>query len=141
MYRSVEDMLQIYVLVVAVNALMGGVIILSKFKEDALQGALRGNTFTLSLAIIACVIAVASLIAPYGSGGLSTIPLLGDLFPTLITIAGYFVFLTRYIRQNYPDKVELNNFFITVEANEYYVGIACLAIAVIHFLFPAMLFL
>ena len=134
-------MLQIYLLVVAVNALMGVVIILGKSKEDALQGFLKGNTFTLSLSIIACVIAVASLVAPYGQGGLSTIPLLGDLFPTLITLAGYFVFLTRYIRQNYPDKVEANNFFSTVEASEYYVGIACLAIAIIHFLFPAILFL
>lgn len=133
-------MLQIYLLVVAVNTLMGVVIVLGKFKEDALQGFLRGNTCTLSLSIVSCVIAVASLVAPYGQG-VSAIPLLGDLLPTLATLAGYFVFLTRYIRQNYPDKVDANNFFSTVEASEYYVGIACLAIAIVHFLFPAVLFL
>ncbi|MGP1439837.1 MAG: hypothetical protein ACTTJ3_03760 [Treponema sp.] len=134
-------MLQIYLLVVAINALMGVVIILGKFADDSSQSFLHGNTFTLTLTIISCVIAVASLIAPYGQGGIGTLPLLGDLFPTLITFAGYLVFLTRYIRQNYPDKIETNNFFITIEANEYYIGIACLAVATIHFLFPAMLFL
>lgn len=134
-------MLQIYLLVVAVNALMGAVIIIGKFNEDALQGFLRGNAFTLSLSIVACIIAVASLVAPYGHSGVSTIPLLGDFFPTLITFAGYFVFLTRYIRQNYPDKVDNNNFFMAIESNEYYVGIGCIAIAIVHFLFPAVLFL
>ena len=134
-------MLQIYLLVVAVNALMGAVIIIGKFKEDALQGFLRGNAFTLSLSIVACIIAVASLVAPYGHSRVSTIPLLGDFFPTLITFAGYFVFLTRYIRQNYPDKVDNNNFFMAIESNEYYVGIGCIAVAIVHFLFPAVLFL
>ena len=134
-------MLQIYWLVVAINALMGAIIILKKFKEDSSQSFLHGNTFTLGLTIVASIIAMASLIAPYGQGGISTIPLLGDLLPTLVTLAGYFVFLTRYIRQNYPDKVEGNNFFSTIETSEYYIGIACLVIAVVHFLFPAMLFL
>lgn len=134
-------MVQVYLLVVAINALMGVIIVLGKLKEDALQDFLRGNTFTLSLTIVACIIAIASLVAPYGQGGVSNIPLLGDLLPTLITLAGYFVFLTRYIKQNHPDKVEGNNFFMIVETNEYYVGIACLAIAIIHFLFPAVLFL
>ena len=133
-------MLQIYLLVVAVNTLMGAIIIIGKFKEDAFQGFLRGNAFTLSLSIVACVIAVASLVAPYGYGGASTIPLLGDLLPTLATLAGCSVFLTRYIRRNYPDKVDSNNFFMIIEANEFYIGIACLAIAIVHFLFPAILF-
>lgn len=133
-------MLQIYLLVVIVDALMGIIIVLEKFGEDSFKAFLRGNTFTLTVTILSCVIAVASLVAPYGKG-ISAIPLLGDLLPTLITLAGYFVFLTRYIRQNYPEKIENNNFFSTVETSEYYVGIACLAIAVIHFLFPAVLFL
>ncbi|MGP1438919.1 MAG: hypothetical protein ACTTKH_07600 [Treponema sp.] len=135
-------MLQIYLLVVAVNALMGAIIIMDKFnsKEESSQEVkypfLHSNTFTLALTIFACIIATSSLIAPYEG-----IIILGDLFPSLITFAGYFVFLTRYIKQNYPDKIENNNFFSIIEANEYYIGIACLAISIIHFLFPTLLFL
>lgn len=134
-------MLQIYVLVVAINALMGILIILGKFREGMQGDFLRGNTFTLTLTIVAFMIALFCLITPYGQGGLSAIPLLGDLLPTIITITGALVFLTRYMKQNHPDKIESNNFFLAIDANEYYVGISCVAIAIIHFLFPAILFL
>ena len=134
-------MLQIYVLVVAINALMGILIILGKFREGMQGDFLRGNTFTLTLTIVAFMIALFCLIAPYGQGGLSAIPLLGDLLPTIITITGALVFLTRYMKQNHPDKIESNNFFLAIDANEYYVGISCVAIAIIHFLFPGVLFL
>ncbi len=134
-------MLQIYVLVVAVNALMGILIVLGKFREDVQGNFLHGNIFTLTLTIIAFMIALFCLIAPYGQSGLSAAPLLGDFLPTIITVAGALVFLTRYIKQNHPDKIESNNFFLAVDTNEYYVGIACVAIAIIHFLFPGVLFL
>ncbi len=132
-------MLQIYFLAVVVNLLMGGIILFDKLKGEGYDGDgsfMHNNTFVLTLTIFACIIACSTLVAPY-----SGVPLLGDFLITVTTFAGYFVFLTRYIKANYPNAYTGNNWFALVEGSEFYIAIACLVMAVLHFFFPQALFL
>ena len=142
-------MLQICILVVAINTIMGIILIFDrKLGIDSQENTsfLNTTTFTLTVSIFALIIALSSLVAPYGvlSGKelpFSMLPILGDLFASIATALGFLGFLTRYLKTNHPAFYAEHSFFALIEANERPIGIACLAMAILHFLFPQMLFL
>lgn len=142
-------MLQIYALIVAINVIMGVIVLFDRVQGDGFEGDgsfIHNNTFTLTLTIFAGIIAISSLMAPYGekiNGELpfSMLPILGDLLPALATFAGYFVFLTRYLKANHPAVYTDNGFFALVENSEFHIAIFCLIVATIHFFFPQVAFI
>ena len=142
-------MLQICILVVAINILMGVILVFDRRLETNPEGEfffIHNNTFTLTVSIFALIIALSSLVAPYGiSNGkefsFSMLPILGDLFASIASILGFLEFLARYIKTNHPALYAEHSFFELVEANERPIGIICLVMAVLHFLFPQLLFL
>jgi len=140
-------MLQICILVVVINTIMG--IILSfdqKLEEDAVvdSSLIHNTTFTLTISIFALIIALSSLVAPYGvpTGkelSLSMMPILGDLFASLVTLLGSISFFARYAKTNHSSLYAEHSIFELVQANERAIGFACLTMATFHFLFPQML--
>lgn len=142
-------MLQIYALVVAVNIIMGTIIIFDRMRGEGYDGDgsfIHNNTFTLTLSIFAGIIAISSLMSPYGeltngTSSFAMLPVLGDLFPSIATLTGFFVFLARYLKANYPEIYTDNSFFLFIENGEIYIGIFCLTMATLHFFFPRLLLL
>lgn len=72
-----------------------------------------------------------------------SIPILGDLIPSLIGMAGGVSVLIEYYAANVTDddfelSDNLQAIFITPRK---YIGVACLAAALLHFLFPRAIFL
>ena len=140
-------MLQIYALVVAINVIMGIIIMFDRVKGEGFSGDgsfIHNNTFTLTLSIFAGIIAISSLMSPYGEltngvAGFAMLPILGDLFPALATLMGFFVFLTRYLKMNHPEIYTDNGFFLFIENSEFYIGVFCLIMATLHFFFPTAL--
>ena len=142
-------MLQICILVVAINTIIGIILVFDQKLDENPEGDvsfIHNNTFTLTVAIFALIVALSSLVAPYGevSGKeipFSMLPILGDLFASIATSLGFLGFLTRYMKINQPAFYAEHAFFELVEANERSIGFVCLTMAILHFLFPQMLFL
>ena len=140
-------MLQIYALLVAVNIIMGIIIMFDRVRGEGFSGDgsfIHNNTFTLTLSIFAGIIAVSSLMSPYGEpvngvGSFAMLPIIGDLFPAMATLMGFFVFLARYLKTNHPEIYTDNGFFLFIESSEFYIGIFCLIMATLHFFFPTLL--
>ena len=143
-------MLQIYVLVVAINIIMGIIMLFEgKLEEDASSATvsfIHNSTFTLTLSIFAGIIALSSFVSPYGEATgkdmpFSMLPVLGDFFASVATFAGFLGFLTRYIKVNHPSLYAGYSFFELIEMNERSIAIFCLVMATLHFLFPKALFI
>lgn len=142
-------MLQIYALVVAINVIIGVIVLFDRMQGDGFEGDgsfIHNNTFALTLTIFAGIIAISSLMAPYGertNGELpfAMLPILGDLLPALATFAGFFVFLTRYLKANHPTIYTDHSFFALVENSEFQIAVFCLIVATIHFFFPQVAFI
>lgn len=140
-------MLQIYALSVAINVIMGIIVLLGKKDEE--EGVdssfLRGNTFTLTITILAGVMAMSTLMAPYKASlsgfSFSAIPVFGDLLIAIATFLGFLVFLTRFLKNNHSKIYTEHNFFSLIERSEFYIAVLCLACAAVHFFFPAVFLL
>ena len=141
-------MLQICILVVAINTIMGIILVFDqKLESDATGDTsfIHSATFTLTVCIFALIIALSSLVAPYGvvtekEVSFSMMPVLGDLLASLATALGCLGFLSRHIKINHPAFYTEHSFLELVEANERLIGFTCLTMAILHFLFPQMLF-
>jgi len=128
---------------------MGSILVFAQKLEENSEGSvsfIRNNTFTLAISIFSLIIALSSLVAPYGVVGgkeipFSMLPVLGDLFAFITTSLGGLGFLARYIKINHSTLYAEYSFFELIEANERFIGYACFVMAILHFLFPQMLFL
>lgn len=64
--------------------------------------------------------------------------IIGDFVPAAAGVIGGLCYLLEYYNEVSDVKMQLNSFFETVFiTGKMYIGIACIAAAVIHFLFPA----
>ena len=141
-------MLQICILVVVINTIMGIILTFDRSLEESMEvntSFIHNTTFTLTLSILALIVSLSSLVAPYGVASgkeipFSMLPVLGDLFASIATALGCLSFLARYIKTNHPSFYAENSFFEMVEANERFIGVTCLTMAILHFLFPQILF-
>ena len=137
-------MLQICILVVAINTIIGIILVFDQ-KLESDNSFIHSTTFTLSVSIFALIIALSSLVAPYGVAtekeiSFSMMPVLGDLLASLATALGFLAFLARHLKTNHPSFYAEHSFLELVEANERLIGFTCLTMAILHFLFPQMLF-
>ena len=136
-------MVQFYVLSILVN-LTGGLLLsgdaLSKkiSSLDFCHKILKSETYTLTIAIIAAIAGLFKIISVF-EGDLYII---GDLLPAAASFTIAFYFFAKYLLDK---KGVLDGHFGTISAFiENYktpIGIACIIIAFLHFLFPGVVLL
>lgn len=124
-------MLQFYFLSIFFNLLTGFVLINNQKKIIELP-VLNERAFRIILGVITALTGVIKLFVVVNSRAV----IVADFLPAVIGMAGGF---TIFIQdENFNLATWLKNIFV---ANKMIVGIACLAVALLHFVFPGALFL
>jgi hypothetical protein len=136
-------MIQFYFLSILLNA-AGGFVLFSNGggKEtntvnDEIQFSLRSETFRLVLGVLCALMGLLKLLSPVQGD----IPVIGDLVPAAAGLAAGFILLLDYYhgRSFFEDGDGGIKTIITV--NRRWIGLAVIAAAVLHFIFPAVLLL
>jgi len=139
-------MIQLYLLSIILNGLIGFLLILGDTMEDSAPGKgfkffLSSWGFRLVLGILAAITGVLKLLSPISN----TTPILGDLFPALAGLAAGFTlifgFYREYSAKSGGTEGTLDRIGDAFLQNKKTVGISLLVISVLHFLFPTALFL
>ncbi len=138
-------MIQFYLLSVVFNTLAGLLLILSKpLAEDSQEATIAGlpfyetKNFRLMVGIIASFAGLMKLLTVMGSN----IPILGDIIPAIVGIVGGACLLYEFYVSSSKVEIHLSPLFEKVfVGGRKYVGIACLVVALLHFLVPQALFL
>ena len=134
-------MIQIYFLSIVCNALAGYILISGNSKgEEQPCPFLKDDTFRLVLGVISIVIGLLKIFTPQGN-----IVILGDLIPAAAGFASGIVLLVQYYRnkttlpedEGAETKLGLIR-FLTIK--RIIVGYIAIAAAVLHFLFPRIIF-
>jgi hypothetical protein len=136
-------MIQFYFLSIVFNAI-GGFCLLSEGKEEeaALETSLSiftGNeTFRLVLGVLSIVTGVLKILSSVPGD----IPVLGDLFPALAGFLTGFILVFEYYRGRAGVESEgAEKLEGMLSKNRKWIGLVPMAAAVLHFLFPTVLFL
>ncbi|MDR2746052.1 MAG: hypothetical protein LBB77_01270 [Treponema sp.] len=105
--------------------------------EDEIHFSLRNETFRLVLGVLCALVGLLKLLSPVQGD----IPVIGDLVPAAAGLAAGFVLLFDYYhgRSFFEDGDGRIKTIITV--NRRWIGLAVMAAAVIHFVFPSVLLL
>lgn len=135
-------MVQFYLLSVLLNALTGFVIIFADRDDERSPGkipdVLYDETFRLVLGTLAGVVGFFKFLTVVRGD----VPVVGDLLPALAGLAGSFVLLFEFYRtRNDLTEENLTPVIRSLVGSKKYIGIACIAVAILHFLFPVVLFL
>jgi hypothetical protein len=133
--------MQLWFLSVLLNVLSGLALVFfaetdESSVEDSAPAFFRHKTFRLALGILTALVGVVKLFAV-----INRPPVFGDLLPALAGIAGGGALLVGYFSASsagfeFPAIVRK----ICVDERKY-VGIACVCAAVLHFVFPQVIFL
>jgi hypothetical protein len=142
-------MVQLYFLSIVFNGLAGFLFVFSELgsgdsAEDNAKFSSVGSGFRLVIGILAAVTGILKLLLPMGEEGKIGLPILGDLLPALASLIAGFMLIFGFYRErsSHVDSEEKINRFGEVALHyKKAVGIALLAIALLHFLFPSALFL
>lgn len=146
--------MQLYFLSV-ITCLLSGLVLLSKKqteeisigdKKNLLEDVnkslkeselFKNKNFELIVAIITFLVGVLKLFF-VAKGGLI---ILGDLFPALMGITSGFAIFLHYFISTATTKPEFPSFIkIVFIDNIYWVGLASLIVAVVHFIMPGVIF-
>ncbi len=102
------------------------------FQEDAAGESLFSNPmFNLVSGALCLVTGIVILLAPYKGPSL-----LGDLAPALAAILGGASVLLSYLENRSDEFVAPEIVDAILISNKFYIGIACLIFAVLHFIAP-----
>jgi len=133
-------MLPIYFLSIALNALVGYILVFGR--EEAESGTLSLNldseTTRLLIGVLAAVMGLLKILSPVAGN----IPVVGDLIPALAGLGGGFILAFEYFRRRntvYSSGAERIEGLIA--KNRKLAGFICLGAAVIHLIFFPVLFL
>jgi len=141
-------MVQLYLLSIILNALIGLLLIFGDTKEgDSTAKGFRlfllSGGFRLVLGILAAITGILKLLSPMFIG--TKIPLFEDMLPAVAGIAAGFVLIFGFYRENSVKRDDaggnldrIGDMFLHYKKA---VGIFLLAAAALHFLFPTALFL
>ncbi|MDR3283596.1 MAG: hypothetical protein LBS97_00255 [Treponema sp.] len=143
-------MLQFYLLSVLLNVLTGLVLFFSFGKEQPAGDVQFGKaisiddpalfenkTFRLVLGLASGLVGILKLFVVAGS-----VRVFGDLLPALAGIAGACTLLLDYFTSTTSIEVNLpHGVDMVFRQGAKYIGIACITIAALHFIFPKTLFL
>lgn len=137
-------MLQFYFLSILLNTITGLVLLfvdkddLDVSPADKVPAFARDETFRLVLGILTGVTGFFKLLTAVRGD----VPVIGDLIPALAGLAGGFSLLYEFYRtRSTLEQENLPAFIQTIVDSRKYVGMACVAAACLHFLFPTILFL
>jgi hypothetical protein len=142
-------MVQLYFLSIVLNGLAGFLFVFADLDggdsaEDSVKFSSIGSGFRLIIGILAAVTGILKLLLPMGDAGKIGLPILGDLLPALASLTAGFMLIFGFYRERSPhvDSEEKINHFGEIALHyKKAVGIALLAVALLHFLFPSALFL
>ena len=137
-------MVQLYFLSIVLSGLAGFLFVFADLEEDnsAENGAkfsFIGGGFRLIVGILAAVTGILKLLSP-----MEGMPILGDLLPALAGLGAGFMLIFGFYRERSPhvdSEEKINRFGEVALHYKKAVGIALLAVALLHFLFPSALFL
>ena len=94
------------------------------------------KTVRLVIGIVTLVVGFVKLFV------VSKVPVFGDLIPVIAGLSGGFTLILEYYLQSSNIEVKEGSFIHKIFViNKRAVGILCLAAALLHFLFPKILFL
>lgn len=137
-------MLQFYFLSILFN-LVTGLMLLFSDREDLealtdakISSLARDETFRLVLGILTATTGFFKLLTAVRGD----VPVIGDLLPALAGLAGGFILLYEFYRlRSTLGETVLPKLMYTIVSSKNYIGIACIVIACLHFLFPTVLFI
>ena len=124
-------MLQFYFLSIFFNLLTGFVLFNEK-KQIIELSVLQDKAFRIVLGVITGVTGVIKLFVVVKT----SVVILGDFIPAIAGIAGGITLFLQGDNEKMPEW--FNKIFVT---NKFIVGIVCLAVALLHFVFPGAMFL
>lgn len=142
-------MIQFYLLAVLLNIITGIVLICTEENQnkevienttlpDGNSDIFRNKTFLLVLGILTCFTGVIKLLSAIQGDA----AIVGDLLPAAAALFGGVAILFDYYKMNSTTEIKLNDFFTKIFIlGRKYLGFACIAIGILHFLFPRVLFL
>ncbi|MFI3258177.1 MAG: hypothetical protein R3Y36_07770 [Spirochaetales bacterium] len=138
-------MIQFYLLSIVLNAMTGLLLVFSSQKtEDVQETVAAGLSFfeTKNFRLILGILTVFAGLMKLLSVIDGDIPVIGDILPALAGITGGTCLLYEYFIASSSVEVSLNPVFesIFVKGRKY-LGIACITVAVFHFIIPQVLFL
>jgi hypothetical protein len=135
-------MLPVYLMSVVLNALVG--IILSFCKEEAETGSLsfslNNETVRLIIGVLSFITGIFKILSPVHGN----IPVVGDLFPALVGIAGGFILLFEFYHKKASGSSALDfmeRIDSLINRNRKISGFVCIAAAILHFVFYPIIFL
>jgi uncharacterized membrane-anchored protein len=137
-------MIQFYFLSIFFNAVSGYVLAMENQKEDRTFEA-AGSTFSLDNETIRLVLGILTLV----SGLLKLlsviegdIPVIGDLLPAVFGLLAGFILIFDYYHTKTNIESEKSELIERILIkNKRWIGFVAIASAVLHFLFPSVLFL
>ncbi len=101
------------------------------------NSVLNDKLFQFVIGVLSILVAIVKLLS-----AVNGIPFLGDLVPALAGLLGGAAMLFEYYVENSSANLELPAFLQNVFVeHKKYIGAACMAAAVIHFIIPGVLFL
>lgn len=136
-------MIQFYFLSILLNAVSGYVLITEDKEED--RAFETGPRFSLDNQTIRLVLGILTLISgllKLLSSTQGDIPVIGDLFPAVFGLFAGFILVFDYYRTKTSIESEKSELIerILIQ-NRRWIGFATIISAIVHFLFPSVLFL
>ena len=110
----------------------------SAASNNPILGVMESKNFKLVLGVLSVLVGLMKLLSVVQND----VPVIGDLFPAVAGLVGGFCILLQfYMETNSIDYVPnglLQTIFVD---NRRTIGICCLVVATIHFIFPKVLFM
>ena len=147
-------MLQFYFLSVLLNLITGLILFCSEknvskeivsteevqsevqVKNDVL-GFMDNKNFKLVLGVLSVLVGLMKLLSVVQND----VPVIGDLLPSAAGLVGGFCILLDFYKNSSTVEMNPNKFVQFVSENQKSIGIFCIVVAVLHFIFPKVLFL
>jgi uncharacterized membrane-anchored protein len=136
-------MIQFYFLSVLFNAAAGYVLVMEEKDRD--EGIKTGSYFSLdndTLRLILGILTLVSGLLKLLSAIQGDIPVIGDLLPAVMGLLAGFILIFEYYHTK--TELEVKNSEVLERIllkNKKWVGFVAVASAILHFLFPSVLFL
>jgi len=138
-------MVQLYLLSIILNGLAGFLLVFGDAKKD--DSAADGFKFVFSswgfrlvVGILSAITGVLKLLSPINN----KVPVLGDMLPALAGLAGGFILIFSFYRENSSKNGAGGKLDLVGDTFLQYrkvAGVSLMVIAALHFLFPTALFL
>jgi hypothetical protein len=134
-------MIQLYFLSILCNGLSGYLLFSGNDNEAVENSRFSNPTAHLVLGILSAVVGVLKLLSP----AMDTTFFFGDLFPAVGGIAaGYLLIFGIYRQDSFstsPPGGTLDKFGVNLLRFRKFIGLGLMAVAVLHFLVPKIIFL